>query len=150
MIPDYQSLMLPALKEVADQESHRFGHIVESLANKLNLTSEERNEWLPAKTQRKFTSRVSWAMTYLKQAKLIERDGRGSCRITPLGLEVFNNNPEKIDNQFLRQFEEFREFTQKGKSNQPDSEIDVERLEIPDNTLSPDDMMSQGVRDTAR
>lgn len=81
-----------------------------SLAQKFNLTEQERRELLPSGRQEIFENRVGWARTYLKKAGLIEATKRGVHRITQRGLEVLRNKPDRIDVSFLDQFEEFRSF----------------------------------------
>ena len=70
-IPNYQTLMLPVLKLAADGEDHKFSQVVEELANKVNISTEERNELLPSGSQAVFNNRVGWARSYLKQAGLL-------------------------------------------------------------------------------
>jgi restriction endonuclease Mrr len=36
-IPDYQSIMLPLLKEVADEKEHKFRDLIEILASTLSI-----------------------------------------------------------------------------------------------------------------
>ena len=60
MIPDYQTLMRPVLTCAATGET-RIGDVVEQLADKLNLTTEERAQLLPSGKQTRFANRVNWA-----------------------------------------------------------------------------------------
>ncbi|WP_298282900.1 restriction endonuclease [Acidocella sp.] len=111
-IPDYQSLMLPVLKEAAVGEV-RIGEVVARLADHLQLTSDERVILLPSGKQTLFANRVHWAKTYLAKAMLVESTRRGYFQITPRGKEVLTANPWQIDNNFLNQFEEFRSFRER-------------------------------------
>ena len=111
-IPDYQSLMLPVLLSSAEGEI-RIGDAVDKLAQKLGLTPEERSELLPSGKQTLFGNRVHWAKTYLSKAGLFESTRRGHFKITPRGQQVIASNPSRIDNNFLNQFEEFRQFKEK-------------------------------------
>lgn len=114
-IPDYQTLMLPLLKEIADQQEHHFSSLVPILSSKFNLTQEELSQLLPSGQMTTIKSRVGWARTYLKKAGLLEQPNRGYLKITKRGLEVLNQNPEIIDVKFLEQFPEFVEFRDAGK-----------------------------------
>jgi len=69
MIPDYQSLMRPVLEEASNGEI-RIRDVVERIGDELGLTAEERSELLPSGKQSRFSNRVHWARTYLKQAGL--------------------------------------------------------------------------------
>lgn len=80
MIPDYQNLMLPLLKLVIDEKIHNIQDAITILANQLNLTEDDLNEWLPSKSQKKFYNRVCWAKAHLKMAGVIENVGKGQLR----------------------------------------------------------------------
>ena len=69
MIPDYQAIMRPVLECALHQEV-KIGHVVEELADKFALTTEERDELLPSGRQTRFANRVHWAKSHLKQAGL--------------------------------------------------------------------------------
>jgi restriction endonuclease Mrr len=101
-IPDYQSLMLPVLKEVNEGE-HRLSGIVQSLSTKLGLTDSELAELLPSGKQTIFVNRVGWAKTYLSKAGLLKSSRRGYFEITNEGRKVIESNPQKITNEFLMQ-----------------------------------------------
>lgn len=111
-VPDYQSLMVPVLSAAADGEV-RIGDVVERLADQLGLTPEERAELLPSGKQTLFANRVHWPKTYLGKAGLVELPRRAYFRITDRGRRVLASHPERIDNAFLNQFAEFRQFKEK-------------------------------------
>lgn len=104
--------MLPVLLSSADGEI-RIGDAVDKLALKLGLTPEERSELLPSGKQTLFGNRIHWAKTYLSKAGLFESTRRGHFKITPRGQQVIASKPARIDNNFLNQFEEFRQFKEK-------------------------------------
>ena len=108
-IPDYQTLMLPVLQcSAAGEVSVR--DAVERLAREFKLTDEARTELLPSGKQAIFTNRVQWAKTYLVKAGLLQATRRGHFTITERGRAVLAQNLRRIDNGFLDQFEEFRQF----------------------------------------
>lgn len=109
-IPDYQSIMLPLLKVAGDGVTHQFRVAVEALAEDFALTDTERRELLPSGKQPTFDNRVGWARTYMTKAGLLESPKRGLFRITDQGRWVLQQNPSTINNTFLDQFEQFREF----------------------------------------
>lgn len=117
MIPDFQTIMMPLLKEIQDGKEYHFRQIVEKLAIVFGLTEEERRELLPSGQQPVFDNRVGWARTYMLKAGLLESPRRGFIKITERGKEVLNKGIEKIDNDFLMQFDEFKEFREMSKSN---------------------------------
>jgi restriction system protein len=118
-IPDYQSLMLPVLVASSKGEV-RIGDVVNQLAEQLKLSPEERTELLPSGRQTIFSNRVHWAKTFLAKAHFIEMPQRGYFKITARGQGVLQSPPVQIDNGFLMQFPEFREF--KKKSSGADEE----------------------------
>lgn len=116
MIPDYQTLMLPLLKAVADEKEHKLNEIVDILAKQFNLTDKERAEVLPSGQTFLFGNRVGWARTYLKKSGLLDSPKRGSIIITKRGKDVLLENPMEINAKFLKRFPEFLEF-QNAKKN---------------------------------
>src|SRR5271166_1534381 len=144
-IPDYQSLMLPVLVASSKGEV-RIGFVVEALADQLALTPEERSELLPSGHQTVFSNRVHWAKSYLSKAHLVEITRRGYFRITPRGQTVLGSQPSHIDNKFLAQFEEFRQFRERsGGTVVPDSETPAPLLE--DQKRTPDETMRMAYRE---
>jgi restriction system protein len=110
-VPDYQTLMLPLLKAIGDKKEHQISEVTYGeLERQFKMSDAERDELNPSGTQTKFYNRVGWARTYLMKAGLLESTGWGTIRITPRGLSVLNSNPTLINNKFLEQFPEFREF----------------------------------------
>jgi restriction system protein len=109
-IPDYQSLMLPLLRQTSDGQEHSFRDIVDALATGHKLTDAEQRELLPSGGQFVFANRVGWARTYMKKAGLLSAPKRGTVKITDRGLQVLRQNPNRVDNKVLRQFPEFLEF----------------------------------------
>ena len=138
-IPDYQSLMLPVLSASLNGE-RRVGEVVESLAEELGLTPEERAQLLPSGGQTLFANRVHWAKTYLGKAGLIEGTRRGYFKITPRGQQVIAAKPARIDNKFLSQFEEFKKFSRPSTQETPDDQH-AEAPEFESQTQTPDETM---------
>src|SRR5215472_13439795 len=139
-VPDYQSLMLPVL-QTASRGEVRIGEAVEQLADQLSLTAEERTALLPSGKQTVFSNRVHWAKTYLGKAGLIEATRRGHFKITARGEQVIASRPERIDNAFLGQFDEFKQFREKSAgsggedADQPATPALVNRTETPDEIM---------------
>ena len=64
-IPDFQSLMLPALKALSDGAEKPVSEIRNHIAKAQGLTPEEMQELLPSGRQPVFVNRVSWALIHL-------------------------------------------------------------------------------------
>lgn len=137
-MPDFQSLTLPVLRE-AEAGEVRVSDVVERLAEQFRLTPEERSHLLPSGRQTTFANRVHWAKTYLSKAGLVEPTRRAHFRITDQGMSVLANPPEKIDVQFLMQFEGVREFRFGQDSSDTLSRAAQDEVITP--SLTPDEMM---------
>lgn len=131
MIPDYQTLMLPLLRLVSDNQEYKYRDLIEKLAFEFKLTEAERRELLASGNQPIFDNRVGWAKTYLKKAGLIDSPSRATFIITELGLKVLEKNPERIDAKYLRQFPSFLEFLHPDKN-----EVESEETGLSQETLS--------------
>ena len=127
-IPDYQSIMLPLLKILADNKEHVLRDLVEDLSKEFSLSDEERKELLPSGQQPLFDNRVAWAKTYLKKARLIDQPKRAIITITPRGLDVLKDKPLAIDTKYLKRFPEFVDF----RINKKDNNISTAPDEQPD------------------
>lgn len=109
-IPDYQTLLLPLLKLLADGGDHRMPELVPIVSTQFNLSEKEQKELTPSGKQTIIRNRLGWARTYMKKAGLIEHPKHGVFRITVLGKQVLAENPDRIDVQYLSRFPDFIEF----------------------------------------
>jgi len=137
MIPDFQTLMLPILKNIKDGKEYTTTEIITVLEIQFKLTQTELNEYLPSGVQKIFYNRVFWAKAYLKMAGLIENIKRGVFKITQEGLDVLQDNPPKIDIKYLKQFPLFIE-NRKPKSengNAEDNDDEKESVSTPEEIL---------------
>ena len=112
-IPDYQTLMLPVLRDLADGNEHLFRDVIDRLALEYDLSSEERTTLLPSGGAFLFDNRVGWARTYLKKAGLLDSAKRGYVSITERGRALLAQQPARIDNNTLGQYPEFVQFRQR-------------------------------------
>ncbi len=109
-IPDYQTVMLPLLKHLADSKEHGLSDCVQALADQFKLSEQERQQLLPSGAGLVISNRIGWARTYLKKAGLIDPTRRGYFKISPRGLQVVKQKPTRVDVKFLAQFKEFQAF----------------------------------------
>jgi restriction system protein len=134
-IPDFQTIMLPLLKFAADRKEHHIHDAIENLSQHFLLTSEEKTTLLPSAQQYVFDNRVGWARTYLKKAGLLIDPRRGYFNISDRGIKVINDNPKRIDRNYLKQFPEYLEFRATRRNNDAaDDEIVLDDLD-PDEVL---------------
>ena len=138
-IPDFQSLMLPVLEDVARGES-RVGATVERLADRLNLSPDQRAHLLPSKRQTTFANRVHWAKSYLGKAGLVELTKRAHFRITDAGTNVLARPPERITISYLKRFPSFATF----RAADAGSEMALsDQGPVTADSLTPDERMRQ-------
>lgn len=136
-IPDFQSLMRPLLDCASDGKEHALREVIERLAVYCGLTDVERKQLLPSGNQEVFVNRVAWAKTHLKMAGLLDSPKRGYLNITPLGLNVLSEFPERIDLKVLRQqpgYLEARGGTKSETQNKSSSQ-DVETSQTPEEQI---------------
>ncbi len=109
-IPDYQTLMLPLLKVLADKQERSLREVVALLADEFDLNEEERGQLLPSGGQSIISNRVAWAKTYLKKAGLVDQPKRGYVQLTTSGEKVIKSHPTQVNIKFLEQFPNFVAF----------------------------------------
>lgn len=144
-VPDYQSFMTPILEVSADGEDYRTRELKELVADRLDLSHEDRSEMLPSGNQATYDNRFGWAKTYLVKAGLLESPERGWVRITERGRAALDSGQD-IDNRYLRQFDDFEKF--RGRSASDKTEESTARAGE-DEDVTPDerlDMLYRSIR----
>jgi len=111
-VPDFQSFMLPMLKQSADGRERSLADFRAELAKVMAIAEEDLAERLPSGTQTRYENRVAWAAGYLHRAGCLERIRRGVFRITERGREILAEKPQKVTIKLLSRFAEFRAFYQ--------------------------------------
>jgi restriction system protein len=109
-VPDFQTFMLPVLREFADVAEHIYKNVRDRVAAGLHLSPEDLADRIPSGKKTRVDDRASWAHVYLKQAGLLKSSRRGVYQITPRGQQVLASAPERINVEFLEQFPEYLEF----------------------------------------
>ena len=71
--PDYQTLMLPVLETLGDGPEWPVRELIERVANRVQISVEDRKELLPSGRTPLYASRIHWATTYLVKAGLADR-----------------------------------------------------------------------------
>ncbi len=143
-VPDFQTLMLPVLKQLASGGEQPPAVVREAVATAFQLTPEDLAELLPSGRQTTFANRVAGALGYLKQAGLIESPQRGVYLLTERGRAAFAEGLDRIDIQYLMRFPEFVAFRTPGSTTQPDAEPALGASKPDGTTLTPDEQMRVG------
>ena len=109
-VPTYDQLMLPLMKLLAEQTAPiKVSAVVELLAECSKLSNDELEQTLPS-GKNIFKDRVAWAKTYLVKAGLVQQPKRAFCEISELGRSINLNGLNSITNDFLSQFDSFRDY----------------------------------------
>jgi restriction system protein len=139
-IPDFQNVMLPLLSVLSDGQEWRMRDVTEILANRFELSPEERAEMLPSGQRALFTNRVAWAKTHLKAAGLLLNPTRGKVSLSAEGRQVLSTAPDRINCRFLRQYPSYLELV-----GRPRSEIreDEEADEVRGSEQTPLELMDE-------
>lgn len=80
--------MLPLLEHVADGAEYTIAGSRDVLADRYDMTDQERNQRLPSGAANTFYNRLAWAKTYLERAGLLTRVKRGVFTISNAGTEL--------------------------------------------------------------
>jgi restriction system protein len=109
-IPDYEQAMVPVLRVLETQSPCHRREITERVADAFQLTAEERQQLLPSGKARVISSRVGWALAYMKQAGLVTSPKRAIYTIADRGRKTLAERPDGIDSKYLDRFPEFLSF----------------------------------------
>ena len=109
-VPNLQSIFLPLLNFASDKKEHSIRETIKILPKEFKLSKKEIDQILSDWSKTVFYDNVTWGITYLKKAGLLDSNKKGYFHITNRGLEVLNQKPSKIDTDFLLQYPEFAKF----------------------------------------
>lgn len=111
MVPEFEEFLLPTLKVLADGSSLSVQQIRDAVIAAFKFSDEELKEKTRSGNNTKVNDRITWALTYLRQAGLVESPQRAYGQITFSGLELMENPPKVITRNFLySNYPSFRDF----------------------------------------
>lgn len=135
-IPKYDEFMPKIIACLGDGGIHTLKELIAFCEDAFHLADEERQQRL-AEGQLVIANRIGWAKTYLKKAGLIESPARGKYKLTPIGQKACQEGAECVTLTYLRQFDSFNEFFNKGiKSNSRTEEIHQSPQELLEDAVS--------------
>jgi restriction system protein len=146
-VPDFQTLMLPVLKQFTDGKEKSPSDIRAPIASEFKLSPEDLAIMLPSGRQSTFSNRVAWALGYLKQADLLRSSRRAHYDLTDRGRDVLRSPPVRIDIPFLEQYPDFQAFRARRDSKSQDlaaSVIPSHATESAIPVLTPDEQIRTG------
>ena len=107
-VPNFQKFMKPILEVFNNVDRTKVSDIVDSVAQKMNLSEEQRQETLTG-GRSVLKNRIDWAVQYLFQASLLSRISRGIYSITKTGKKLLASG-EEINNKTLERYNSFKDF----------------------------------------
>ncbi|GAB4093057.1 restriction endonuclease [Flaviaesturariibacter terrae] len=110
-IPDFQKIMYPALAALRDGAPHPAQELIAQLGKHFQLSDAHLAIMVPSGQQPLFKNRVTWAVTYLKKAGLLQAVKRGVYQITEAGLAILKQNIDYINLAYLEKFDAYKEWT---------------------------------------
>lgn len=102
MIPKYEEIQVPILKELSTGITLRAKDLHTPLAKHFGLTEDEINIWYQSGNRQVFFDRISWALSYLFIAGLVEKPQRGDYQISKKGLSMLAECTEEQIKQFVK------------------------------------------------
>ena len=102
MIPKFDEIRIQALKELSSGEIMRAKELRIPLAKHFGLTEEEMNAWYPSGNGKIFSDRISWALSYLFIAGLVEKPQKGDYKISKKGLSMLSSCTGEQINDFVK------------------------------------------------
>lgn len=141
-IPKYYEMHKPFLEFIRDGQLHSLKELKLQMASYFQLDETALAELLPSGRQTVFVNRIGWARTYLKKAGLIDSPSRAMFVITQQGLDVLQDNPTVIDNNYLMRFESFQAFQNASGNTSTSSEKNTDD----ENGITPDDAFEESFR----
>ncbi len=126
-IPKYDEIRISALQLLKDGRSMKLRDFLEPLADEFKLTENEVNEMYPSGNGHIFYDRISWALSYLNMAGLLDKPGRGIYRISKKGLDMLKGNTPESINEYVDQ-----EVAKRDKSKKSNKNPEIAIIEVND------------------
>lgn len=95
-IPAYDTMFQPLLTLLNAQRPIRKSELLEPLARHFSLSDEELQRTYESKNARIFEDRMSWALSYLSMAGLLERPARAQYLLTRQGSEYAQKSGPEV------------------------------------------------------
>lgn len=108
-IPKYNEMMPAIIDCLGDGKVHALDEMLEFVSDTFHLTAAESAARLGS-GQLHVNNRMSWACSYLKNARLIENPARASYCLTKEGMKAYRKGSDCVTLEYLRQFPWFNEF----------------------------------------
>ena len=101
-IPKHDEIRIPILTMLSNGSEVKLRDFTEPLAEHFKLSDEDVNKEYDSGNGHIFYDRISWALSYLNMANLVEKPKRGIYRISPTGQKLIKS-PELIQDYIDKQ-----------------------------------------------
>lgn len=128
-IPKHDKIRVPVMELLNKNGTMKLRDFIEPLSEHFGLTDEEVNEMYPSGNGHIFYDRVSWALSYLNMAGLLDKPKRGMYKINDSGIQLLKT-PEKVDKYIEEQLEKREPTRQKKKTKEEQLTIDESSSEL--------------------
>jgi len=95
-IPKHNEIYKSALGLLSDGNERKLKEFEKPLAEQFNLSEDDVNQMYDSGNGPVFYDRISWALSFLSMAKLVEKPKRGIYKISEKGFELLST-PENIE-----------------------------------------------------
>ena len=95
-IPKHDDIRVPALKLLTEHDSLKLNEFEAPLARQFGLTEDELSQEYESGNGKIFYDRISWALSYMNMAGLVQKPKRGTYQISNIGKEKLNT-PDSIN-----------------------------------------------------
>lgn len=140
-IPSYDQFIRPLLRVLFEHPNGlRASAAHELVAERVGLTSAEREELLPSGTQKVHKNRIGWAHDRLKRAQYSESASRGYWCLTEAGMDLatrFSELPQEVVDEIARPD---RDSTASHDSSEMFSEVEG-------SSTTPEEQIDSAIRD---
>ena len=121
-IPKHDELRVPILSILHQNSELKLKDFIDPLAKQFNLTEAEIQEMYPSGNGHIFYDRVSWALSYLNMAGLLDKPKRGVYKINESGIQLLKT-PEKVNSYIDQKLLDREPTRQKKGTEKTDFEI---------------------------
>ncbi len=94
-IPKHDEIRFPALKLLSKNKQLKLNEFELPLAKHFDLSADEVEQSYESGNGKIFYDRISWALSYMNMAGLVQKPKRGVYQISPEGIEILKS-PETI------------------------------------------------------
>lgn len=143
-VPSFDKFYPAIIECLKDGKEHKKDELREFCAVYFKISEEDRHLTLEVSGQTLLDNRMSWGISYLKKAGLIEVPKRGIYKLTADGIKAYKYGPQNITNAYLEQFPGYQEYKRIKKKEGTKEEVSAEEP-APAPETTPDDMIRNGI-----